>query len=60
MVNFINIAKKKNIKSNLYNICINLVLQENVATLGGTLPGLMAEGDQEEETESNKIDIKYY
>lgn len=29
------------------------VLPESVATLGGTLPGLMAEGDQEEETESN-------
>jgi hypothetical protein len=27
------------------------VLQESVATLSGTLPGLMAEGDQEEESE---------
>lgn len=27
------------------------VLQESVATLSGTLPGLMAEGDQEEEAE---------
>lgn len=28
-----------------------LVLQESVATLSGTLPGLMAGGDQEEEAE---------
>jgi len=27
------------------------VLQESVATLGGTLPGLIAEDDQEEEAE---------
>jgi len=35
------------------------VLQESVATLSGTLPGLMAEGDQEEEAEGIS-DINYY
>lgn len=37
---------------------LSIVLQETVATISGTLPGLMAEGDQEEEAEGiNKTQL---
>lgn len=42
---FINIL----IPNTFYFLCT--VLQEGVATLSGTIPGLMAESDQEEEAE---------